>query len=417
MYPDHHLVKKCLQRIEEILHWGPSGEWHNEVFVELSERIQQSTQVLLSPTTLKRVWGRVHYKSAPSITTLNTLAMFAGYQNWRDFKGKAAVKRSSPLLQRVRSNFGIIILGASLMTVVFISFYSLREPKGNVASIDLSEIVFTSRPVGKGLPNSVIFDLNLGELASDSMFIQQYWDPTKTIRLGPGQKQATGQYYYPGYFRAKLLVDGTVIKEHDLFIASDGWLGTLDYEPVPKYLKRADVVNGRLAFSPSVLEEIKRNEEPIASTFHLVDRFKAISGDHFVLNTSIKNTYREKWAVCQKAAIIILGTRSSMIVSFSIPGCVSEIGVMMSDVYLSGKKHDLSGLGVDLTDFREVNIKVSERQVEVHLEDQLIFTGSYNQSIGDIAGIRYRFLGAGEVSYIKLSDLSGHRLAIDEDFK
>jgi len=417
MYPDHRLVKKCLQRIEEILNWGPSAEWHNDVFVELSERIQQRTQVLLSPTTLKRVWGRVHYKSAPSITTLNTLARFAGYQNWRDFKGKAAAKRSSPLFQRVRSNFGIIVLGASLMTVVFISFYSLREPKGNVDLMNLSEIGFTSRPISKGLPNSVVFNLNLGELASDSMFIQQYWDPTKTIRLGPGQKQATGQYYYPGYFRAKLLVDGTVIKEHDLFIASDGWLGTLDYEPVPKYLKTADVVNGGLSLPPSVLEEIKKNKEPIASTFHLVDRFKPVSGDHFVLKTSIKNTYREKWAVCQKAAIIILGTQSSMIVNFSIPGCVSEIGVMMSDVYLSGKKHDLSGLGVDLTDFREVDITVRERRLEVRLEDRLIFTGSYNQSIGDIAGIRYRFLGAGEVSYVRLSDLDGQLLAIDEEFK
>lgn len=417
MFPEYKLVQQCLRRIEDNLGWGPSSEWHNDMFVELSEQIQKRTQVLLSPTTLKRVWGRVNYQSAPSITTLNTLAQFAGCQNWRDFKNSHTVRKPSWLSQKLSPNLGIIMLGASAMTLVFISLYSLTGSKNGADAIDISKIGFSSRPITIGLPNSVVFNLNIDGIQSDSIHIQQYWDPTKTIQLKSGQKQATGQYYFPGYFRAKLLVDGAPLKQHDLFIKTEGWLGTLDYSPIPKYVTEDSIRKGTLSFSQPVLAEIASSEQPFSSTYHMVDDFATVSGDNFVLTTSIRNMYREKWAVCQKAAIVILGTKSAMIVEFSIPGCVSEVGVMMSDVYISGKEHDLSGLGVDLSDTQNFKIEVRNKQLRVFLENEQLFMGEYNESLGTIVGIRYRFLGAGEVSYTKLTDLSGHTVALEDDFK
>lgn len=417
MYLEYKLVQQCLLQIEKEMAWGASNTWHNDVFIELSERIQERTQVLLSPTTLKRVWGRIDYQSSPSITTLNTLAQFAGFLNWRDFKNQSSAKKPSWLSRKVRPNLGVIMLSASVMTLVFISFFSLKGSKSTSEVIDVSAISFDSRPTTRGMPNSVIFDFDLGAIKSDSIYIQQYWDPTKTIKLTPGQKQATGQYYRPGYFRAKLLVDGISLKEHDLFIKSEGWLGTLDYEPIPKYVPTKEIVKGKLSFSTSILEEIAFSSQPITTTFHMVDNFKAVSGDNFVLHTSIRNRYSEKWAVCQNAAIFILGTKSAMIVPFSIPGCVSEIGVMMSDVYLSGKEHDLSGLGVDLSVTQNFKIEVRDKQLTIFLGDRQLFTERYYQTMGTIVGLRYRFLGAGEVSYLKLTNLTGQTVAIEDDFE
>ncbi|SNY99976.1 hypothetical protein [Flagellimonas pacifica] len=407
MYSEHQLVKKCLLRIEETLEWGPSDAWHNDVFIELSERIQQQTKVLLSPVTLKRVWGRIHYQSAPSITTLNTLAQFAGFENWRDFKGKTSIKKTSRVSKMIGANLGVIMLSASVMTVIFISFFSLKGPMDDSDQIDVSKIVFESRPIAKGLPNSVIFNLDLAYIKSDSIHIQQYWDPTKTIDLNPDQTQATGQYYFPGYFRAKLLVDGNVIKQHDLFIKTEGWLGTLDYRPIPKYVESGAIYDGKLSFPSNIVTEIADVEEPFSSTFHMVKDFDPIPGDNFVLQSTIQNTYRDKWAVCQKAYIIILGTKGAMVVSFSIPGCASDLYVMLNDTYLNGKETDLSGLGVDLTQAKDIKLYVKNKQLNVFVEGEQLFSGSYNESIGRIAGIRYRFLGAGEVSQSTLSDLKG----------
>ncbi len=405
-------------QIEERLDWGTSDTWHNDMFIELSGRIQQRTKVLLSPVTLKRVWGRIDYQSAPSITTLNTLAQFAGYQNWRDFKGKNKAKSSSGVSKKIRENLGVIMLGASIMTLIFISFYSLTSPGNELVPIDVSKVVFESRPIAKGLPNSVVFDLDLDEVNADSIHIQQYWDPTKTIALHSGQKQATGQYYFPGYFRAKLIADGKIIKQHDLFIKTEGWLATLDLSPIPKYVKSDEILDAQLALPTALIKEIAARETPITSTFHMVRDFETVSGDNFELRSTIKSTYRDKWAVCQKASIIILGTKGAMIISFAIPGCTSELGVMMNDVYVNGKEHDLSGLGIDLSEAKEINVRVQDKKLSVRIGDQQLFSGSYTQNMGRIAGVRYRFLGAGEVHQSILSNLKGEVVVpfLDDSF-
>ncbi len=416
-YPEHKLVQKCLLEIEENLEWGSSDFWHNDVFIELSETIQQHTQVLLSPTTLKRIWGKVNYKSAPSISTLNTLSQFAGYINWRDFKLKNESQKPLWLEKRILQNMGIIVTSAAVLTIVFISFYSMIGSNQNkLKEIDLTKIEFSSQPITDGLPNSVVFDFDLNHITSDSIYIQQFWDVTKTIKINPEQNQATGIYYYPGYFGAKLLIDGKLIKEHDLFISSEEWIGTIDYKPVPKYVQSKDLFHNNLSFSKPILQEITANSTPIVSSFHLVKDFKDSSGDNLSIKTSVRNVYKEKWAVCQSLKIVVLGTNGALVIPFSIPGCVSDINLMLNDVYLNGKEHDLSVFGVDLSEFRTIGINIKEKHVIVLIDDKEIYSGLYNKSIGNIVGFRYRFLGAGEVDYLNITQEPKGKVILDQNF-
>lgn len=411
-YPEHKTVQKCLLQIEEKLGWGNSTQWHSDVFIELSELIQKETHVLLSTTTLKRVWGKVNYNSTPSISTLNALAEFAGYQNWHDYKIKSNTKAPTWIQNKINSNMGIIVPAAIVLAIVFISLFSMIGVNNGSKNNDFSKIKFSSTPVTEDIPNSVVFDFNLNDIISDSIYIQQFWDVSKTIKISSEQNQATGIYYYPGYFRAKLLIDGTVIKEHDLFIKSNGWLATVDYEPIPKYLKHINA----LSLPLPLINEIKNSEQPLTSTFHYINDFKNVSGDNFRLNTSFKNTYNDKWAVCQNTTIIIVGTKSALMIPFAITGCSSNMGVMLSETFLSGKKHDLSSLALDLSEPRAIKIEAIDKELTVFAENKKLFSASYTESIGRIVGIRYRFLGAGEVNQIKISNLSESEILIDETF-
>ena len=396
-YPEYNNVQKCLNVIESILNWGDSNNWHNDVFIELSDKIQGKTGVLLSPTTLKRVWGKVNYKSAPSISTLNTLAQFAGYENWRAFKQEEHQKQNSWFQEKISPNIGIIMGAAAIMTLIFISFYSLTGTDQKLDDINLDDIKFKSTSISEGLPNTVVFDFDISPIESDSILIQQFWDPTKTIKINKTQKQATGQYYYPGYFRAKIVVEGVILKEHDLFIESNGWLGTINYEPIPKYIKEQNILNDKLSFGKSIIDEVKESKEPLVTAFQRVEEFDSISGDNFELRTSLKNVYNDKWAVCETTRIVILGTKSAMIIPFSIPGCASELSVMLSEKFISGKENDLSSFGLDLSVYNDIEIVIKDYKVTVTANEMDLFENSYTESIGEIVGVRYQFLGAGEV--------------------
>ncbi len=407
-YADRKKLELCLQQIEAKLNWGKAKNWHHGMFVELSGLIQQQTGVLLSQTTLKRVWGRVAYHSAPSMTTLNALAQFAGYAHWREFS-LATPGPSSRLVgtkQITRWLYLVpvaLILGIGL-TVLFSMISPAKEGQG---IWDASKISFASRPIAEGLPNSVVFDFDLAGYAPDKIRIQQYWDPTKTIQLQPGQKQATGIYYYPGHFRAKLLFDEQVIKEHSLFIRSYGWMATLNYEPVPKYISGQEILQDQLRFSAELQKEVAQSEKPLQSTFHYVDDLGPISGDNFKLATTIQNTYQDKWAVCQKTKLIILGTQGALVIPFSIPGCISDLGCMLNDVYLSGKEHDLSALATNFSTPKNISLQVKDQLVLVSIDGQPVFQHRYKKSIGQLVGLRYRFEGMGEVHHLELRDLDG----------
>ena len=175
-------------------------------------------------------------------------------------------------------------------------------------------------------------------------------------------------------------------------------------------------MNNNLVLSKKALQEIESSEQPLVSTFHLVDDLGEISGDNFLLKTAFRNVYHDKWAVCSSTRLVVLGTTGAMIIPFSIPGCVSEIGVMLNDVYLSGKENDLSMFGTDLSQFKNFEILVENKNVNVSIGGENIYTGQYTAPIGNIVGIRYRFLGAGEVDFLKLKNLEGDDFIIDEDF-
>lgn len=404
---EQDFIAACRLQIEDQLGWGSSAMWHNSVFVELSEQIQEKTHVLLSPTTLKRVWGKVKYDGVPSISTLNTLAQYIEYRNWRDFKNNLSTGPERKKEKKSRASATTVVMSSAFVGIVLISLFSMIKFKKSEApaKLDFSQVEFSSKPIAEGLPNSVVFDFDLAGLDSDSIYIQQYWDPTKTIKLKPGQRQATGIYYYPGYFRSKLLVEGQLAKQHDLYVTSKDWVGTLDYQPVPKYIAADVFLDGTLSFSQGILDEIKSQKEPLGSSYHLVRDFGTVPGDNFSLETSIKNVYNDKWAVCQRSGIVILGTKGALIVSFSIPGCVSDLGIMLNDRYLNGKEHDLSAFGADFSEFRDVAIHVRNKQLRVELDRHQIFKGTYNESIGRFVGIRYRFLGAGEVGYLRIAQV------------
>jgi len=175
-------IKKCLELIENKLNRGKSIEWTSYDFEKLSDDIQKDTGVLLSVTTLKRLWGKLKYGNIPTTTTLNTLAKFAGYSDWREFKQIVVVEHLSiPIsenlpsktpLKKASIKWKYWLPGFSLLLLIsYAIFLSSTKTK---ASVDHSIYKFSSNKIKTtGVPSSVIFSYDAAAAGVDSIITGQ----------------------------------------------------------------------------------------------------------------------------------------------------------------------------------------------------------------------------------------------------
>ena len=426
VFNDSYFLALCKEQIQLKLGWGDSGLWSNQDFLALSEKILEATGVRLSGTTLKRIWGKVRYDSIPHTSTLNVLAQYLGYESWLAFRntnspdlkptsaekiehGKSSKKHAHLLKTGIW--VGFLLVG--LIIISFVYHPAMRK----ISEEDVAQTLFESKKVVTGVPNTVVFKYDVRHLPGNDFMIQQYWDTRKRFRIEKSLQEATSTYYYPGYRRAKLLANGRVIKEHDIYIKSNGWMAAIENEGVPRYLLSNELIrNDQLTVSEAVLEEINASlEAPKWLSYHYVEDFGGLDADNLIFEAALKNTYEKGDGVCKNTRILLLATESAAIIPLSAPGCIGNIGLMFSDQYLDGKKHDLSAFGYQHDDWHIVRCEIKDKQVKLFLNGSFIYETAYNKSLGALAGMRFKFIGSGAVKYVKIQD-SNKKLIFEETF-
>lgn len=420
----HHLALK--KAIETKLGWGQSEHWPTKDFQQLSDHIEADTGILLSISTLKRFFGTVKSETNPSISTLDTLCVFLGYQNWRIFSENqdqislGAEKRSLPLLSSLmKANSGFFPYGKILWLMLI--FVGLALISGFFVQNDAAarqfpkDIPFNIKKVSKGLPNTVIFQYDLDGLDCERVEIQQFWDESKRFEVDKNAKEAAIMYHYPGYYRAKLVLDGQIVEERDLYIASDGWLGTIEYPQQPRYLLDSDLsFSEKLSPSPAILKKLEEKDTFNWMSFYYLKDFENLAGADFELQTAFKNTMRHGNNPCQKTKLRLVGTEGAISIHFSIPGCVANNIIYLNGKMIRGGDRDLSMLGCDYEAFEAVEVRKRGKELELLKAGEIVFSDTLAYDFGQIAGLSFHFMGAGAVDYVHLK--SGGSQLVNDNF-
>jgi hypothetical protein len=84
---------------------------------------------------------------------------------------------------------------------------------------------------------------------------------------------------------------------------------------------------------------------------------------------------------------------------------VGEITLVLGNKKYTGNTTNLSGFGVDFSDWVTVDCKVTNKQARILINGQLAYEGNFDNNIGKIVGFRYRFIGAGMVNDYELEQL------------
>ncbi len=426
MLTDEELLSRVKKLIEAKLNWGDGSVWTNQDFIALSQKIQQESGVSLSHVTLKRIWGKIKYDGLPQTYTQNALAVFAGFESWRDFKIKEGtalpvteipagisetLKKAAP---GTKNRFRVdikILAGIFLIIPAILLFIHASKRKTETADYALS----IHKVLEAGLPNSVVFDFNADKANTDSVILQQSWDTRLRTTVAKSQHQHTLIYYYPGFFNPKLIVDGQVVKEEKLLVKSDGWMIAVNASPVPVYFNKKDVIaHGKMGLPVALLKAqniLLSPEAPLLSYCNVQD-FGEIYADNFTFETSLKNDYRDGSSVCQVTNIYLLCEGTAIGIPLCAQGCQSTINFFFTDFSVSGKQKDLSAFGVDFTDYVKVKVESQDGKARIYLNDRIAYEVGNDISRSKIIGIDFVFQGTGTVDYVKL--FNGKVSFIDE---
>jgi hypothetical protein len=422
-------LKQCTARIEQQLGWGNSAGWTSQEYEDLSLRIQEKTSRVISATTLKRLWGRVDYRSRPSRHSLDTLAAFLDYPSWRAFteslEPEAVPDRHPPEVERARPEVavsplrlprriphGILALFALPVLLIggFVAWTGLNGSPDETWPIDPSGVLFRSRPVAQGIPNTVIFEYDVRGVEADSFFIQQSWDPRRRSQVSPDNQTFTSIYYLPGFFNAKLIADTTILKQHPVHVTTDGWLALVEKYPIPIYLQDGLEQNkGYLSVSSSWLREqgIDNGSDHQVLGFYNVRMFDSLHTDRFSLEATLRQDLDDGRYACKHVRIAIDAEKNALMIPLSIPGCVGDMGIMLGNTFLHGSTNDLSALGTDLSTWQRLHVEVKDRNVRIQVGSNPPFNARFTEDIGYIAGLSFHFEGTGAVDYVALKDEHG----------
>lgn len=440
------LLSKCLGLVEDKLKWGSGSQWTTKDFEALREQIFRETKVSLSLATLKRLWGKMKYDSKPTASTLDVIAQFVGYQNWRTFSQSyqppyvlvqdnqqdnekqnidlqaEKVTQVKATTQTSRSKRNVVIaLSLGLSVTLLVAFMWPRLAKKPSNKLDAELFSFSSRKIiREGVPNSVVFDYDARiASATDTLLIQQSWDPQLQQQISRSQRQATSIYYFPGFFKAKLIVNRKVVKEHDLLITTDGWLPLIvrDHE-TPVYFKEADVQNGGALSLP--VEKIEASNIPMQPAvptiqYFNVRTFNELTSANFRFETALKNTYREGAGVCQLTNVTLLCEENFISIPLSAKGCISDLTLSFLGNEIDGKKEDLSAFGCDFKDWVKLTFEVKNKHSSIYINDILIYEAPVDATPTKITGIVFNFRGSGSVDFVKLSKTNGE-VVFEDDF-
>lgn len=401
MHDETFYIEKCRKLIEEKLAWGSSETWQSRDFENLSDRIYSATNSMVSSSTLKRIWGKVRYDSKPNMATLNVLAEFIGFENWRAFTAassqilqddqKATVPKPALKLPVKWLFTGAVVI---LLGIVFLSLFQKRN-----SYLKTGHVSFSSKPVTLGVPNTVIFTYDATGSNADSVFIQQSWDARRRFKVDKQLHEYTSTYYKPGYYKAKLILNDSIVKERDIYIETNGWIGLIETRPIPVYLPASAYENGaQMGISEKVLTEqqIDFRKEPPIFTLTKVDKNIDLPGERFQLDAELQNTFTDNSkGICQETHIAVLGTEGLIDIPLCKSGCVGAVGIMLGMKYINGKTTDLSRLGVDFEKPVKVHVETRDGRIKIVVNSKTGYEGELGKGIGRIVGFRITFMGTG----------------------
>ncbi|MEM6344808.1 MAG: hypothetical protein AAF927_13035 [Bacteroidota bacterium] len=414
-------LNRLKERIAEQTQLGnENGVLRQRDFMYLAELIEEESRIRLSISTLKRIW-KPDNQSLPHLSTLDALVQVVGYPNWHEYKKTFSSKRLAQSKQPKSVSKGIWyfatigFLGLMVLLALVVPGFISQEGVYIKGRVDFT----ADQTVSVGVPNSVIFAYDVSNVMADSFFIQQSWNEAFREAIDPNKTHFTSIYYYPGYHKAKLIANDSIIAEQPIHLLTDGWLAFVNTgfgQERPIYLSQElGSRSGHLRIERADLKAVELNlQQPFKVSFRQMQDFGNLSSQDFRLKARLKADPIPE-VPCPVMELTLHCEQHIMVVPITSKGCVSSIGLKLSDKYLRGKEHDFSDFGVEnLAAWHELELQVKDQKARVFIDGRLIYQLDEPANLGLIKGLDIRIVGLGQADWIKMWDGKDQLVFSDE---
>lgn len=396
----------CKKQMETSANMGDCSKWAQQDYEHLSNLIYEKTNVLLSVSTLKRIWI-YRTDTIPNISTLDALSQFLDYRNWYHFKSKCIEENRKVTTTNLKptkwnAKWILYVVLCLLLIATLIGFLSNHSANKYDFKLQNDSLI--------GVPNTVNFQYDFSKSGFDYGYIQQDWDPARRVKIYAKEKSLYNTYHFPGFFEASLVVNGLTVKKIPVFIKTDGWVPVVmveRFQVKPTYIDKK-LLSKNLHLTPETIQQagIDITKEYFTNYFNVRD-FEDINCENVTLISEIKNNAAEGGSTNQYSEVILKFQHGRLKTPFSKVGTTSGLDIEYGEKYLDGSENDFSSLGTDLSDWKNIKIQVINKHVYAFVSGQKVYDLAFEDNMGKLVGIQYCFNGCGSVRKSELYDQSG----------
>lgn len=400
-------IIRCRKLIEQQLNWASDFVVTRREYEILVEKIFEQTGVLLSISTIRRIWNN-DFKNLPHKSTLDALAVFAGFSDWQEFIELQNHEKLTVINQNKR-NYSkpifIALITIILMVIAIVVGRNLSNKEIEIAGPVLFEYYQESDST---IPNIIVFDYDVRNIVADSFFIVESSNDYHKKKLSVLVGNMTSSYYQPGNYEAFLLADDSVVMKLDIEIMSNSWLAMVRYQlkpdNVPYYFYEGDII---FDDKISVSREMINNSNiaivddlylTLSNTFNL----DTVTDGDFIFETRVKLDSVEINLSCPKIYVGLIFEKELCYIPLVHYGGQDKLQVKYGRRYLTSNDSDLSGYGCNIYSWQDLRIESNDSHIEILLNDKIISSIIDSTEMGFLRGFSFTFDGIGSVKHVSM---------------
>lgn len=397
---------------EMIMHFGETFKGLNHInskdlfYMEVKDLVDKkltqkfdihtASNKTISKDTIRRFLDE-SYTGGFQMKVKDALAIYCGFDNYQDF-----CENFIHETQEKKSNVLIYSMFGCAIIIATIYFYfkdnlntATKEPHLailNNKKIKLGE-PFVLKPEGdKSLYKNAKLIFN-----GQTMGISPDFD---TIQFYPVN---------PAYANLDLLINNEIVESQQVHVVADEWIGSINMTlPIDKSIFQK---NGIL----HVPKEKVTYKDEYYTVFKKVAELP-INLDEMSMETRIKNPTSEGGMWANDISIDLIGDKSKIVFNLLAPDATIYCKFQAGETSLVKPNEigALSGLGIDLTDWRTVKVKTHLHHIQIFIDDKIAFETDYTGDIGLFKTLQYYMKGCGSADYVVFKDTKNKTLFRDD---